>query len=302
MKRQGKESDNNSPPIIYGEPDKEYKVYTGSEVREYTSIYITRFLQNAPTQTAHIKPLKHLEKTALTLIGLGTLGFYILFNLLQFSIPKISVVDDYIITATDSQQRLFPEDAVGKQRYTVYQTLFDAYPLQTRFEWYPIPVEALNEHTIPGDSDLLVLCSDTNHFDHHNYLNELCVRLEHPWMSVRWGSSLGEIGPSVIPRKTACFKCYEYRLKANVDEAATLTRFSHSNTPQREKDQTHGLSLRILANYTSLEIIKLLTGYRSPQTINAVITIDCDSYRNTRHPVLRVPYCPVCYPDYKKHR
>lgn len=301
MKSQGDNPENSTAPISYGDPDKEYKVYTGSEIREYTSIYITRFLQNKQAQTAHIKPLKQLKNASLTLIGLGTLGFYTLSNLLQFNIPKIRVVDDYIITAADSQQRRFPKDTVGKQRYTVYQTLFDDYYPQTHFEWYPIPVEALHRNSVPSDSNLLVLCSDSNQLEHHNSLNELCVQLERLWMSARWCPPVGEIGPIVIPRKTACFKCYEFRLKSNIDEASTLTRFSHSDTPRSEDPYTLEISLKILAAYASLEIIKLLTGYARPQTINAVITIDFDSYRNIRHPVLRVPYCPVCNPDYKKH-
>ncbi|MHA1756471.1 MAG: TOMM precursor leader peptide-binding protein [Promethearchaeota archaeon] len=140
--------------------------------------------------------------------------------------------------------------------------------------------------------NLIVLCQDNYLPKECDIINKQCIENEIPWISCRitdYGD--GEIGPFVIPKKTSCFKCYEYRLKSNLEY-----REEYNDLIKIKEKEIENLDImkKIIAAYTVLEILKFLIKYKNPITINNVLSIDFENYNNIIHPVLKIPNCPVC--------
>jgi len=154
---------------------------------------------------------------------------------------------------------------------------------------------------ILGESDLVVLCSDQSQPLLHNYINEICLKHNRSWLSARFCGYYGEVGPNVTPYKTPCYKCYECRIKANIDDMNDMTRFERHPQQVKENYGSLGIFMRMIAEYASLEIIKTLTKHETPNTVGTVLSIDFENYTNTLHRVLKVPYCPACGRGYRKH-
>lgn len=283
--------------IISGNERRNYKVYTGSELREFTSTYITRFLLREPDYMEKHEQLRKLKDSSLTLIGLGSIGSHVLYSLAPLGIGKIRVIDGHIVNLEDVKLGFFHKEDIGKQRCTVFQRIFYRFVNQTSFEWYPFEVKSMTADAILGDSDLVVLCSDQSLPLLHNYVNKICLKHNRNWLSARFCGYYGEVGPTVIPYKTPCYKCYEYRLKSNIDDMKESTRFESHPERVKENYGSLGIFMRIISEYASLEIVKMLTKYETPNTVGAVLSIDFENYRNTLHRVLKIPYCPACGRD-----
>lgn len=280
---------------------RNYKVYTGSELREFTSMYITRFLPRERDHAEKQDQLRKLKDSSLTLIGLGSIGSHVLYSLAPLGIGKMRIIDHHTVNPEDVKLGFFRNEDLGKQQCTVYQRIFHQFMNQTSFEWYPFEVTSMTVDAILGDSDLVVLCSDQSQPLLHNYVNEICLKHNRTWLSARFCGYYGEVGPNVIPYKTPCYKCYECRVKSNMDDMSDMTRFERHPQHVKENYGSFGIFMRMIAEYTSLEIIKTLTKCETPTTVGTVLSIDFENYTNTLHRVLKVPYCPACGRGYRKH-
>lgn len=273
---------------------RDYLVYTGSELREYTSIYITRFLTKEQDHITEQDTLVKLKDSSLTLVGLGSLGSYVLLALAPLGIGKIRAIDHRTVNHRDVKHGFYLSEHLGEPRCTVLQKIFDKFVKRTSFEWYPLEVESTTVEEILGDPDLVVSCSDQSLPSLHNYINESCLERKINWLSARFYGYYGEVGPTIIPYMTPCYKCYEYRVQSNIDEMKESTRFESRPKHSSENNLSLGISARMLSEYVSLESLKMLTKNETPKTVGAVLSIDFQNYRNTLHLVLKVPYCPAC--------
>ena len=108
------------------------------------------------------------------------------------------------------------------------------------------------------------------------------------FLSIRMTPSFAEIGPHVIHKKTACFKCLDYRFKANIP-------FFKSSTANLQTDlKNEEIHSEITADFASLEILNILTKNHSAATGN-VLSIDFRNLDISIDPVLKIPTCPVCF-------
>ncbi|MFW6129798.1 MAG: TOMM precursor leader peptide-binding protein, partial [Atribacterota bacterium] len=103
----------------------------------------------------------------------------------------------------------------------------------------------------------------------------------------------GRIGPTVIPGENACFECFYQRMRSNHDTVKYFD-FYEKNKKSDEMRHTLANTYKILANYTALEVMKILTGYLYPDTYKGVYEFDFMDNREEKHHVLRMPYCEVC--------
>jgi thiazole/oxazole-forming peptide maturase SagC family component len=279
--------------------DKEYISYTGDEFREYIFKFITRFNQRKEKIVTNEKH-KKLKDQSIVIIGLGQIGSNLLFSLSPVGIGKISIFDDHIVDKFDIESNIFSKEDLGKKRINIYQKLFRNFSL-TDFEWNPHTDDDTQKDDIIRRSDLVVLCLDQDNPESVNYVNETCLTHNKSWLSARFLEYYGEIGPTVIPYKTPCFKCYEYRLKGTRDEleeslvsGVKVLSLDEIERPEYIDHQNLDSFMKIISEYTSLEIVRILTGCDKPNTLGAVMSLNLSTYRNTLHPILKIPTCPSC--------
>lgn len=133
----------------------------------------------------------------------------------------------------------------------------------------------------------IVLLSSFNNEKFNLKINELCVKNNVPFLTARMFLTFCEIGPLVIPYKTACFKCYQLRLESNNSKIS-----ANLKTPTKFFP-----FLTIFTSFIFLELINFLI-LKTSSSIGNILEIDFKNFSIKKHPVLKVPFCPVCGDKY----
>ncbi len=105
-----------------------------------------------------------------------------------------------------------------------------------------------------------------------------------PWIPAVIESGAAVIGPAVMPRQTACYRCYELRREAN--------------SPHQHGSADDGAAPGPLAAcagaFLALEAVRLVSRLAAPQSMGRAIVLDFFAPAIASHRVLRLPNCPAC--------
>jgi bacteriocin biosynthesis cyclodehydratase domain-containing protein len=145
-----------------------------------------------------------------------------------------------------------------------------------------------------GEVDCAVVCADSPIPLLAEAVNEAALRAEKRWLLGRVDRGIGLIGPTVIPRESACYECFLLRRAVNLADADE--RQPHPGAPPGRGE---GLAApRALAaaigSLLALEVLRLLSGAAPPQTVNRVLRLSFFAAQATYHRILRFPGCPAC--------
>ncbi len=133
-------------------------------------------------------------------------------------------------------------------------------------------------------------------------LNQVCLAAQLPMTRVEVAPLRSEIGPTVLPGRSACYQCFDLRrqsLKISYDEYKNLEAHLHKNDSLRPF-VVHPLFVETTASMAAYEIMRVMSGYFYPQTYNQVVQFDFLTMEIVKHPVLKLPRCPACSPVNRK--
>ena len=238
---------------------------------------------------------KDLGNSSITLVGLGTLGSYVLRSLIEVGIRKIKIIDPDQVDEREISLGFYAEEDLGRLHCDVWQKRFDELTMkvQTSVEFSSADVRNLTPVEILN-TDLVVLCSETEAILLHEYINEICLENKSNWFSVRYLDNIGELGPLVISDQTACYECYILRLKSNQEVKVAPKELRQIDERQSDLEILEQLKIRITAGYACLEISRYFSNVGRSVTIGGILSINFKNYKNSIHRLLRVPNCPGC--------
>lgn len=242
-----------------------------------------------------------LAKTRVGLIGLGRIGSQLARLLTIVGVLNITGIDEGLVDETlRYTDAWYLEADRGELRaQALGRNLFTLNP-QTLFSSLPTSLDDLEQDIFPDeffDMDVIVIASDHHRPKLYERINDCCVQAGVPWTSYRpdWTGLTVEIGPTVLPKVTACYECYQQRRRSNLAEpkyddmlAAAL---KAQTSPLLNLQITPCLSL------FCYEILRLLSGITQPRTLGAILEFDISTAELIRHPLLKVPRCPACRRD-----
>jgi bacteriocin biosynthesis cyclodehydratase domain-containing protein len=127
-------------------------------------------------------------------------------------------------------------------------------------------------------------------------VNEACLDHNIPWTSCFLGGIESIFGPTVFPGKTACYKCYQLRLRACSPEPESRLEVDGPNQNNCDGLRMENLTFGegILGNLSALEAFKVITGAGDYFAAGEILVIDIYAGRWEKHSVLRKPWCPSC--------
>ena len=203
--------------------------------------------------------------------------------------------DRAMVTKIDTIDSSFFTSEIGEVREEVLARKIEG--INSFVKYIPLRLDTLLEQeisTLPANLNLLVLCEDSFQPIHYAVINKLCLKNKLTWISYRSTGSGFEIGPTVVPRETACFKCYEARKLSN---STAYEEYIYNQGYLSSHHSTLG-SLNITFGYDLLllEIIRILTNFTRTVTYSSVVSFDLISLEVKTHPVLKLPRCPECSP------
>jgi bacteriocin biosynthesis cyclodehydratase domain-containing protein len=129
-------------------------------------------------------------------------------------------------------------------------------------------------------------------------LNRIALEHGFPWMHAAIDGPFLLIGPTFVPRRSACYECFEQRIIMNLRNAASYVGYKEALVKHRIK---HGVMpiepmLRaILASHTAMEIVNF-TKTSFSFVVGKALSIFLPTMEFTYNEVLRIPGCPSCSP------
>lgn len=154
---------------------------------------------------------------------------------------------------------------------------------------------ALNpENTPAGKQDLIVAVSDELNHSVFRDINRAAFEASAPVIYGCIDRHVLRIGPVVIPGETACFECHHHRLR------------SHVRFLEEFDGRVEGRRLRpggkpapwLEARVGAVLLAILVSGFAADNLMvgraNEVIELDLINITHERHPLLKLPRCPVC--------
>lgn len=141
--------------------------------------------------------------------------------------------------------------------------------------------------------DLIIAAEDYPNFFLFDTLNNLCFEKRRSWLRLSFDDSIGYLGPLVVPGNTSCYNCCRLRLASNSPN------YEHQLWRHRECIPKTGLVVSevfadIICAMGADEIIRYLTNYQKPLTIDSLTALDTRQMHISRHKIVTHPYCIHC--------
>jgi bacteriocin biosynthesis cyclodehydratase domain-containing protein len=147
--------------------------------------------------------------------------------------------------------------------------------------------------------DLIVCCTRQGSQEMFASLNTFCLEEQKRWIYANEEAGTFEIGPTIVPRQTACYTCMTLRRSSRDPLALETILYEQQRGAIRPSGQT-SLQGELLAGATmaaSLVVMEVLRISQSqiPQLLNAQIHLEPWKLSQKSHRLLQVPRCPSCY-------
>lgn len=148
-----------------------------------------------------------------------------------------------------------------------------------------------------GGADFAVYAADRPYPDVAAAVNEAAYEGGTPWSAVQIHGYDGIVGPTVFPDETACYRCFEERVLANVTNGDGFRAYRERFRADPSVTQPRVPALgRMLAGYLTMDLVNLLA-FGSGNTAGRVVRVDGLDLSVEINDVLRLPRCSVCGKD-----
>lgn len=225
----------------------------------------------------------------------------LLSDLVYMGIGNVVLVGDAEVKLRDIQQStyLLPEDE-GRSWAEVLAQRFPATRLGTQIEAIgrmPTDDDAWQE-VLDGATIAVAAVSGSTYFQPWlKALNRAAMTTGLPWTIIGDVRGFGiTVGPTIQPHVTACFHCFEVRLKANLRDIEAFSRVERHvvNGGDDVDFGSFAPSNQIAAHICAMEIRDQILSNRLAQTFGNMLVVDLENYSISSHAVLKLPRCPAC--------
>jgi len=233
-----------------------------------------------------------LKNSRVTILGLGGLGSYVLYHLAASGVGDILGVDFDIVEPSNlNRQLLYSTPDIGRSKIDVARERVQALNPHVRFEGRTVQISSEDDlQGLVSHRDLVVSAADAPAGWIQRWINTVCLEHQVPYISAGYTEQVGQVGPLTVPYRTSCYDCRCHPEGRPLPMDPDRAPFGRRN---------HGPALGPLSGmvggFVSLEVIKYLTGFAPPVTLNSVFTIDVGTMNMTSRKLNeRSPSCPSC--------
>ncbi len=230
---------------------------------------------------------RRLQQAKVMVFGNGVTASNLLRQLAMIGIGKLNVVGEGVVNERlINKGGWFHRQDLNQPRTTALKNaLTDLKPKLNFNDYNSVEIlEGLSDEELP---DMIILAEDAYHQEIYHKVNKFCLQKNIPWSSIRQSGWNVEIGPTIFPNQTACFKCFELRRQGGLSDQTTLN--------GKMIDLRSGwFHLPIGVDWLSMETLKLLTGFGEVSSTAKTIVFLVPTMNIKKHKVLRLPNCPDC--------
>ena len=169
---------------------------------------------------------RKLAEARVLVAGLGRIGSRLVRSLMHAGVGAIWGADRGVVADADMRDSAYAGAARGEVRELALARAVETY--DHRVVYHPLEMEEAEDPVgwrLPDGLDLLIVCDEGFDPDRYDSINRLCLEHDLNWTSYRSLGARYEIGPTIVPRQTACFRCLELRRLANASTYEFSPRF-----------------------------------------------------------------------------
>ncbi len=162
---------------------------------------------------------------------------------------------------------------------------------------FGVPQKGNLEYDLKG-IDILIACKESSGFSFFDKVNNLCLSSGARWLHVAIEGSTAFLGPTIVPKQTACYECYDRRRNSNRADLESFLAYKEV-IENESSDLSEGFLQpfwSLISSQVSLEITRIISGFAPPNTIGSFYEFNPQTPNSVKHEVFRVPNCPACNP------
>ena len=239
-----------------------------------------------------------LRNSTVAIIDLGNLGREILNSLIVMGVAKIISIDSDKVDqdSHDYDEMFYTLGDIGLFRRDVIKNKIAGKAKFSKLEFYDKSILDASFDSKLKKVDLFIVASDFENNNYNSLINKKLFDEQKTTLFVEADYLGGRIGPCVIPGHNACFHCYIERKRSNINYLEHYDFYSKNFDNSKYKTDTRYISdiYSLLAQYTSLEVLKILTSFMYPKTYKGYYSIDYINIDIEYDEVLKHPFCDVC--------
>lgn len=129
-------------------------------------------------------------------------------------------------------------------------------------------------------------------------INRVCLHHNVSWLHAATDGPFILVGPLVVPRRTACWECFETRVFMNLREAAVYQRYKNALASSRLLGNGQGNSAVLASMLVSLTAMEALAfaATQDSTTLGSVLSLYLPTMEFSMNGVLQLPGCVACAP------
>jgi adenylyltransferase/sulfurtransferase len=246
-----------------------------------------------------------LMASTVTVFGLNGFGATCAQALATMGVAAIRGIDSGDVSPSDPYYSpLYSRAAVGTPRAATLNQTLQGSALPGSFSAVNGPLETEDDvlAAVKG-SHFIINCLDQGEIGLAYKLNRVCLAHDLPFTTVEAAGVEIILGPTVIPKRTACFLCYKMRSVACSDNPEAEFAFQSFLDRRRQDDSMRRANLapgcNLAAQLAAMEAVKGLTSIGGVSAQGRIHVLNLLDMKLETHLVLRKPWCPACMPKWE---
>lgn len=234
-----------------------------------------------------------LVNKSVTIVGMGAIGSMISENLLRMGIFHLNLIDyDNVEGSNIQRQILFNSEDIGQNKVIVAKKKLLQINKNAHINIINKNILDVNFNSkIIKDSSIIISTADSPARYIKDYINKKCIKFSLPLIFAGFSEYMGEIGPLIVPKKTACWEC----IKKDLGKIP-------KNMNNRIKVPSYLPLCNLISSITTNEIIKFFTGYTDLSIYGKILDIDINNYKTQIYSFNRNENCKICGEQIEKNK
>lgn len=231
-----------------------------------------------------------LKDAHITILGLGTLGQWIIMGLLSAGVGNLRIVDfDTVEERNLGRHPFFKEKYVGEKKTEVVKKEVEAMKKEISVETKDLKMESVEDvKSVVKGTDFVVQSCDFPRYVVHRWMTEACIDLDIP--NIVLHSTV--VGPINIPGQTPCYGCLEQSIREGFPNYEGYVEDVKDAMDQRYPEM--GVRAPVAGTIAAREIVHHQIGALTPRTYDNFIRLHPFSLEITEEPVDQDENCDYC--------
>ena len=215
---------------------------------------------------------ENIRNSTVVIIGLGAVGTWVAVTLVQSGVKHLILIDnDRVELSNLHRQYGYSERGIGRMKTSALaERLHQIEP--------EVSVREVNQFLDVDQTS--------------EWVGKYCMKHHIPHIvGGGYNLHLSLIGPTILPYKTACYKCIDMQLqKINDIEGKSIKRLHTKN----RKIGSFGPMCSLIASFVGMEAVKVLTKHITPDNINRRGEFDIYDMQLHYNTFDKLDDCPWC--------